>query len=138
MKLNIGVRLGGTPEISNAIMPLVVNLRKKLDSAFLSANFGDDVASVDYLLCINGEIVKYFETSGVYGTKFMSKKKVIYVDICIDESIWTSNEKENELIFLDKFKKLLLESGKEIKDKLQKKKLDFNYNLFEEKILSCF
>ncbi|KAF2334673.1 Imm12 family immunity protein [Flavobacterium ginsenosidimutans] len=139
MEIFLNGRIGGIPHVNfENVHGIVINFRKRIKQNFLPVNLGKDVEIITIFLCLNGDITKFYESTGVYNIKYLKKNKKILIDLCIDESVWIGNESENEIIFLNNLKKLLLESADKIAMKFQKNKLDFDKKIFQNVIENNF
>ncbi|MED0671000.1 Imm12 family immunity protein [Aneurinibacillus aneurinilyticus] len=133
MDIYITVANGG---VSN-IRLTVYKYKDLIKEKFANQNFGDYITEISYFLFINGDVTRYYESSGVYKLSYKPKKKCMDLHICMDETGWSDDEDRNEVIFKNALMNLLIYSSEAIKEKSIAKKLDFNKDLFDQTLKSC-
>lgn len=79
----------------------------------------------------NGDITSYCDSTGVYQSKYFSKKKEFVANLCFDDKKWSGHKLEDANFFLSELVKLLLQCGVLLRLKLEKINYSFNMNEYE-------
>ncbi|WP_374965187.1 hypothetical protein [Lysinibacillus sp. RS5] len=72
MDIYITVANGGVSNIRLTVYKYKDSIKEK----FANKNYGNDITEISYFLFINGDVTRYYESSGVYKLSYKPKKSV--------------------------------------------------------------
>lgn len=133
MKIVLNGRFGGTDKIDQMFRPIIIELRKRINKEFESENLEKNLY-IQYFILINGNIVKYYDISGIYKTQFFQKKNEISLDLCVADIPPSISYGQA----LDKIKTLFMDSIEKISEIEKKKDLNFHIDIINESFEKIF
>lgn len=130
MEIILNVVYGGNNLAESTTAPIVREVRRMLKKSFYSFE-NEAVKQIKLFLLFNGNITSYCDSTGVYQSKYFSKKKEFVANLCFDDKKWSGNKLEDATFFLSELVKLLLQCGVLLRLKLGKINYPFNMDDYE-------
>lgn len=130
MEIILNVVYGGNNLAETTTAPIVREVRRMLKKSFYYFD-NEAVKQIKLFLFFNGDITSYYDSTGVYQSKYFSKKKEFVANLCFDDKKWSGHKLEDANFFLSELVKLLLQCGVLLRLKLEKINYSFNMNEYE-------
>jgi hypothetical protein len=118
LSVSISGRLGDPDQMM--AQQCLITLRPLMRAAF--ADIASDIASIDFVVWVNGSISTYFPSGGVARVRFSVAARALAVDLCVDDSDIASLGDGTASSWLGLLRERFVDSVEPIVDRAQQRK----------------